>query len=134
MQPTITQHAHGALSLPGTRQDRESGAAGRLSRIEALDPEQLPLALAFLTGYNPGALDAALDAVEPDASPLDPGPEPVCTRCGDPVAIFPAHGTEYRHYKGVLSATSKPRPYKSDHVPVIGWRPATDALLRPAAT
>ncbi len=47
--------------------------------------------------------------------------------CGAPVGIFLAHGTDYRHYRGILTATSKPRPYKTDHAPVISWRPATAA-------
>jgi len=42
--------------------------------------------------------------------------------CNDPVGEFLAHGKGYEHYKVVLTATSKPRPYKSDHKPVVGWR------------
>jgi hypothetical protein len=45
--------------------------------------------------------------------------------CGAPVGIFLAHGKDYRHYRGVFSATSRPRPYKADHAPVIAWRLAT---------
>jgi ribosomal protein S27AE len=91
-----------------------------------LDPEQLPLAMAFLAGYHPRVFDAALNAVEPCARQDAPGLEPFCSRCGAPVGIFLAHGKDYRHYRGIVTATSKPRPYKADHAPVVGWRPATD--------
>ena len=52
--------------------------------------------------------------------------EPFCAACGAPVGIFLAHGKDYRHYSGALTATSKPRPYETDHAPVIAWRPVTD--------
>jgi hypothetical protein len=126
LETIIPAHDQGALSLPGTLDERKAQMAERVTRLEVIDPEQLVLAMNFLIGYQPRAFDAALDAVEPDGPPLGPEPEPYCTRCGAPVAVFPAHGSDYRHYKGVLSATSKPRPYKTDHKPVIGWRVATD--------
>jgi hypothetical protein len=40
------------------------------------------------------------------------------------VGIFLAHGPDSRHYRGVVTATSKPKPYKADHVPVVAWRRA----------
>jgi hypothetical protein len=40
------------------------------------------------------------------------------------VGIFLAHGKEYRHYRDIITATSKPKPYKADHAPVIAWRRA----------
>jgi hypothetical protein len=43
------------------------------------------------------------------------------------VGIFLAHGKSYRHYHGVLTAASKPKPYKTDHAPVVGWRSAAAA-------
>jgi hypothetical protein len=47
-------------------------------------------------------------------------------KCGAPADVFLAHGKGYRHYRGALTATSKPRPYKADHIPVVTWRPAAD--------
>jgi hypothetical protein len=127
MQSIIPEHPHGALSLPVSGPEETRLRSGeRLARLAALDPEQLPLALAFLAGYHPRVFDAALGAVEPCAGEDGPGLEPFCVRCGAPAGIFLAHGKEYRHYRGVLTATSKPRPYKADHALVIGWRPATD--------
>jgi hypothetical protein len=64
----------------------------------------------------------------PDSANEMPDQEPFCQKCDAPVGVFPAHGKDYMHYRGVVTATSKPRPYKADHKPVIGWRPATDAL------
>jgi len=74
-------------------------------------------------------LDAALDAVEPPARDDGMDMEPFCVACDAPVGVFLAHGPEYRHYRGVFTATSRPRPYKADHKPVIGWRLARDAAL-----
>jgi len=88
------------------------------------------MALTFLSGYHPRVFDAILDAVEPCAETGvgdKTDQEPFCVLCGAPVGIFLAHGKDYRHYRGLVTATSKPRPYKADHAPLIGWRPATAA-------
>lgn len=127
MQSIIPEHPHGALSLPASSPEEMQLQSGeRLARLASLDPEQLPLAMAFLVGYHPWVFDAALSAVEPPARKDTPELEPFCIRCGAPIGVFLAHGKEYRHYRGVLTATSKPRPYQADHAPVLGWRPATD--------
>ena len=141
MQSIIPERHHGAPSLPPASAEKSRlRSRKRLTRLAALDPGQLALALAFLAGYRPSFFDAVLSAVEHctdeqrmgehRATRDSYGPEPYCLRCGDPVGIFLAHGKEYRHYRGVLTATSKPRPYKADHAPVVGWRAASD---RPAA-
>ena len=130
MELIIPEHPYGALSLPASGpEERRAQASERLARLAALDPEQLPMALTFLSGYHPRVFDAILNAVEPcaetGAEAETAGQEPFCVLCGAPVGIFLAHGREYRHFRGVLTATSKPRPYKADHVPVISWRLAT---------
>ena len=134
MEFIIPEHPYGALSLPASGpEERRARASERLARLAALDPEQLPVALTFLSSYHPRFFDAILNAVEPctktgdDGEPA--GQEPFCMLCGAPVGIFLAHGREYRHYRGVLTATSKPRPYKADHAPVIAWRPLTGARV-----
>jgi hypothetical protein len=132
MQSIIPEHSHGALSLPTSGPESQLRSGERLTRLATLDPEQLPLALAFLAGYYPRVFDAALSAVEPPARKDTPDLEPFCVRCGASVGIFLAHGTDYRHYRGVVTATSKPKPYKADHAPVIGWRPATDVPVQVA--
>lgn len=109
-----------------TRRNTLSWRLGRAARLASLDPEQFSLALWFLLGYLPAAVDAALEAVEPCGGDPEPEMEPYCVSCGAQVGIFRAHGPEYRHFKGVLSEVSKPRPYKADHAPKVGWRPATD--------
>lgn len=128
MRSIIPQHPDSAPSLPdsGTEEARlRSGE--RLARLAELDPEQMSAALAFLAGYHPRVFDAALFAVDPCTSEDGPDMEPYCVRCGAPVGIFLARGTEYSHYRGVPTQTSKPSPYKAGHAPVIGWRPAADA-------
>jgi hypothetical protein len=132
MQSIIPEHPYGALSVRrSSPEEMQLRSRERLARLAVLDPEQLLLALAFLVGYHPLVLDAALSAVEPSAKKDAPDLEPFCVRCGVSVGIFLAHGKDYRHYQGVVTATSKPRPYKTDHAPAAGWRPATDV---PVAT
>jgi hypothetical protein len=129
LESIIPAHDQGALSLPASGPDeRTRQMTERTARLAAVDPGQPVLALHFLIGYQPRAFDAAMDAAEPDgAGAADTaGEEPYCVRCGAPAGIFAAHGPGYRHYKGVLTATSKPRPYKADHKPVIGWRRSRD--------
>lgn len=127
MKSMITAHPYGALSIPATGpEERLARGHEDLARIDAIDPEQLPLALAFLSGYYPAVFYAVLEAVEPcdgtDTS-NETDQEPFCLKCNAPVGVFLAHGSEYRHYRGIITATSKPRPYRSDHTPVVGWRP-----------
>jgi hypothetical protein len=127
MRPIIPERPRSAPSLPASgpeeclAKDRE-----RMARLAALDPEQPHMALAFLTGYRPAVFDAIVDAIEPRGKDDPADQEPFCAACGAPVGIFLAHGQDYRHYRGVLTPTSKPRPYKADHTPVIAWRPAAD--------
>jgi hypothetical protein len=114
----------GSLAARPVRQrcGRSILSKGRLATVswKAPDPDS----------SQPGG--RILNAVEPCAETGDgepPGQEPFCVLCGAPVGIFLAHGKDYRHYRGVLTATSKPRPYKADHAPVISWRPAMAAAV-----
>lgn len=137
MQSIIVDHPYGALSVrPSSLEERRTRCREDLARLAALDPEQLPLALAFLSGYYPQVFDAVLEAIERRENPrredATSGSEPFCLKCGAPVGVFLAHGKEYRHYRGLLSATSKPKPYKPDHAPVVGWRPAAVTREGPA--
>jgi hypothetical protein len=123
----IVAHPYGQSStLAPNSAERTDLSADRAARLTSLDPEQLLLALSFLLGYLPAAFDAALEAVEPCGEAPQPEMEPYCLVCDAQVGVFSAHGPEYRHFKGVLSAVSKPRPYKADHAPKVAWRPATD--------
>jgi hypothetical protein len=127
MESMITSNPLCSLSLlPIGPAGRRAQDKDRMARLAALDPEQLPLALAFLVGYLPFAFDAALEAAEPPAGEREPELEPFCTKCDARVGEFLAHGPGYRHCRGVVTATSKPRPYKADHLVALGWRPATD--------
>ena len=127
MESMITPNPFCSLSLlPIDPAERHAEDEDRMTRLAGLDPEQLPLALAFLAGYLPFAFDVALEATDPSAVDREPDQEPYCTKCGAAVGEFLAHGPGYRHYRGVVTATSKPRPYKADHRVVLGWRAATD--------
>lgn len=91
MKSSITEHPYGALSIPASGEERRARARQDTGRLAALDPEQLPLALAFLSGYYPRVFDAILEAVEPCHGPRTedetPGREPFCVKCGAPVGI-----------------------------------------------
>lgn len=70
MQSIIVDHPYGALSVPASGpEERRARSRGDLARLAVLDPEQLPRALAFLSGYHPQAFSAALEAVEPSDGP-----------------------------------------------------------------
>jgi hypothetical protein len=122
----IVAHSFGALSLFPDSGERQAQDRDHTDRLEALDPEQFPQALSFIAGYAPLVLDAALEAVEPPPRDLEPELEPFCTKCQARVAVFQAHGPDYKHYRGTLTPISKPKPYKADHPVALGWRPATD--------
>jgi hypothetical protein len=131
MKSMITPNPLSSLSLlPIDPAERRAQDKDRMARLAVLDPEQLPLALAFLAGYLPFAFDAALEAAEPPMGEREQELEPFCTKCGVRVGEFLAHGPGYRHYRGVVTATSKPRPYKADHRVALGWRPAADIPAR----
>jgi hypothetical protein len=72
-----------------------------------------------MDAVEPGGVGAA-DTVEE---------EPYCLLCRAPVGIFQAHGPDYRHYKAVLTATSKPKRRKATTSPVIGWRAARETAV-----
>jgi hypothetical protein len=96
----------------------------RISRITTLDQGDTVAGLLWLAMNFPAVCDAMLDKVEfddIDDEYFSREPEPFGVKCGAPVGIFLAHGKEYRHYRGILSATSKPKPYKADHA-VVAWR------------
>ena len=87
MKSSITEHPYGALSIPASGPEERSARARQdLARIAALDPEQPPLALAFLAGYYPAVLETVLEAVEPCDGPGaeddTPDREPFCMKCG----------------------------------------------------
>lgn len=48
--------------------------------------------------------------------------QPFCVRLVAPIDIFLAHDKDHRHYRGVVTATSKPEPLQGRPLPVIGWR------------
>lgn len=100
----------------------------RIDKLRALSSDQVEAGLTWLAGYNPAAFDSAIDAARTLNDGTErtevPDMEPYCIVCGDPIGVFLSHGKGYRHYRGAVTAVSKPRPYKADHSLVIGWRSA----------
>lgn len=104
----------------------QAGRRERQDRISALAGDQMTMALRFLAGYSPSALDTVLDATGPcnDEPAADYGPEPYCTVCSAQAGIFSANGGDWRHYRWDHAPGSKPQVYDAGHAPVVGWRPA----------
>ena len=68
MEFIIPEYPYSALSLslPASGpEERRVQANERLARLAALDADQLPVALMFLSGYHPRVFDAILNAVQP---------------------------------------------------------------------
>lgn len=104
------------------------GGREREARISAVDGDQITMAMMFIAGYSPSAVDAALEATGPcaeDEADGDYGPEPYCTQCGASAGIFTALSGDWKHYRWDYSPGSKPEVYDPGHRPVIGWRSAT---------
>jgi hypothetical protein len=103
-----------------------SDPGGRLARLAPLDPDRLAETLVFLSGFAPAVFDSILNATEPcldDERPSDEDAlEPFCAACGSRAGIFLSRGSEWLHYTGD-PATRDTEPYKTDHAPVIAWRP-----------
>jgi hypothetical protein len=110
----------------------QPGDPDRAARVAGLDADRMTDALAFLSGYAPGILDAILTATEPCLDDLFPPDadalEPYCTACGARAGVFTALGGDWRHYAG-HAADRTARPFDAGHAPVIGWRPARGAAI-----
>jgi hypothetical protein len=48
--------------------------------------------------------------------------QPYCTVCSADVGIFTSHSSDWRHYRGEITATSRPGHYDAGHDAVVGWR------------
>jgi hypothetical protein len=91
---------------------------------------------AFAKRTGPGlplTLEATtVSSIDPGRDPFDDvfpaddvALEPYCTACGAAVAIFAWLGGDWQHYAGDPVRAADVWPYRTDHEPVTGWRPAT---------
>ena len=109
----------------------EADKRERLARLADLDADRLSMALTWLAGYRPAIFDAVLDATEP--CPGDDQPdamhdlEPYCRLCGAQVGVFVARGNDWHHFRGTPGG--KVELFDTGHLPIIGWRPATVAVI-----
>lgn len=92
MKSSITEHPYGALSIPvSSPEERHARARHGLDHVAVLDPEQLPLALVFLSGYYPRVFDAVMEAIEPRGGPgvedETSAQEQFCVKCDAPVGV-----------------------------------------------
>jgi hypothetical protein len=95
--------------------DRDAAARNRMDRLNRATTQEMHAALAFLNMIDADAFEIAFQAVPPNRDDLpDADPEPLCGRCGHPVALFPDQGMTWHHYR------ARPTP------PVI-TRPSTRA-------
>ena len=88
--------------------------------------------LEYLCEYAPGAFDVIDDAVraardreakEAETLQAETLEEPYCVPCGVPLAIFPAEGPHYRHYRETAGGDCI--RFSVEHPTVIGWRQRT---------
>jgi hypothetical protein len=105
----------------------QDGAGNRYARLMRLDPQRMSDMLQYLCEYAPAAFDVIDEAVEAaedrhsqEAETLE---EPFCAACGAPLAVFPADGPYYRHYRE--TADGDCHRFSVEHPTVLGWRQST---------
>jgi hypothetical protein len=101
--------------------DRDAEARARMDRLNRASARQMQAALAFLSMIDPEAFEIAFQAVPPDRDALDDleDPEPVCGRCGGPVALFPDQGMTWHHYRGAADSSGEPEIIDKGHEPQV---------------
>jgi hypothetical protein len=53
--------------------------------------------------------------------------EPYCRLCGAQVGVFVARDNDWHHFRGAPGG--KVELFDAGHLPIIGWRPATVAVI-----
>lgn len=117
MSPIIHLHAREA------HPDLDAEARQRADRLNRATSQEMQSALAFLSMIDPEAFEIAFQAVptSPDAVPDAGDSEPLCRRCGGPVALFPDHGMTWHHYRGAADAGSEKTIIAKRHKPRVRW-------------
>jgi len=103
--------------------DRDAEARNRMDRLNRASAGQMQAALAFMSMIDPEAFEIAFQAVPPDRDALDDleDPEPVCGRCGGPVALFPDQGMTWHHYRNAAGMPGEPEIIDAGHQPQVEW-------------
>jgi hypothetical protein len=110
MIPIITHPAQQA------HPDRDAAARKRADRLAKATTDQMQAALAYLSMIDSEAFEIAFTAVA--QAPDDPEDEeriPLCATCGRPVGIFPEAILNWRHFRGVTTASGIHETYDPGH-------------------
>jgi hypothetical protein len=118
MRSIMSDTGQSALPFPAL------GPHPRLDRIAAATFEQLSTALIFLSVFDPGAFDHAMDVADPeDENPGATGEaEPVCEVCGAKIGIFLDRGLAWQHYTGDGTTVGQQHIYDPGHAPAVSWQ------------
>jgi hypothetical protein len=103
--------------------DRDAEARMRMDRLNRATTEEMQAALAFLSMIDPGAFEIGFQAVlrNQDDLPDVDDPEPFCSRCGGPVAVFPDQGMAWHHYRGAADISDELEIVDKGHEPQVKW-------------
>jgi hypothetical protein len=122
MRSIISNAGQSPLPIPA------EGPHPRVDRIAAATFEQLSAALIFLSVFDTGAFDHAMDVAQSDDE--NPGAtgeaEPVCEICGGQLGIFLDRGLAWQHYTGDGTTVGEQQIYDPGHAPVVAWRFSED--------
>jgi hypothetical protein len=94
-----------------------------MDRLDRATTGEMQAALAFLSMIDPDAFEIAFQAVllnQDILSDLD-DPEPLCVRCGGPVAFFPDHEMVWHHYRGAPDMSGTLEIVDKGHEPQVEW-------------
>jgi hypothetical protein len=113
------------IPLPAreAHRDRDTEARDRTDRLNRATTQEMQAALAFLSMIDPDAFEIAFQAVPPglDTLPDLDDPEPLCGRCGGPVAFFPDQGMTWHHYLGASDTFGNLKIIAKGHDPKVEW-------------
>jgi hypothetical protein len=112
------------IPLPTRETHPDAAARNRMDRLNRATTQEMHAALAFLDMIDPDAFEIAFQAVPPnrDEDLSDPGdPEPLCGRCGGPVALLPDRGMTWHHYRGAASTSGDHEVIDPGHEPKVEW-------------
>jgi hypothetical protein len=122
MRSIISNAGQSPLPIPA------EGPHPRVDRIAAATFEQLSAALIFLSVFDTGAFDHAMDVAQSDDE--NPGAtgeaEPACEICGGQIGIFLDRGLAWQHYTGDGTTVGEQQIYNPGHTPLVTWRLAED--------
>lgn len=112
-----------ALPVRSAHPGPDAGARRRADQLNRATVQEMQAALAFLSITDPGAFEIAFQAVprDPAALPDDGDPEPLCRRCGGPVALFPNQGMTWQHYRVAAGTPAEPQVIDKGHEPQVAW-------------